>query len=74
MSSFYDNTCRDLWRRSNGDYIRVSEMNKFHLINAAKKLNRLELTHLSVYDGIVERLSEMRKPEETYEFELGGAL
>jgi hypothetical protein len=71
---WYEGTHYGLWRRSKGDFINVSDMGKFHLIKAAQKLVRIELTDLDVYDGIREKLNDQRKDGEVYDFELGGAL
>jgi len=72
--SWYEGTHYDRWRRSKGDFISVDKMAKFHLISAAKKLVRLDMTDLEVYAGICQRLRDSRKDGEIYEFELGGAL
>lgn len=71
---FYVSTSYDQWRRSNGQYMSIEKMAKFHLIKAAQKLVRCKLTDLEVYRGICDKLKDNRKEGETFEFELGGAL
>jgi len=74
--AFYEQTSLTQWRRSNKEYICVADMGKFHLINAARKLERLGIANLKVYTGICQELCKQRKYNYVAKesFELTGAL
>jgi hypothetical protein len=72
-AEWYKETSYDRWRRSSGEFIAVSNMQKFHLIKAAQKIQRLNLTHLEVYNGIKDQLRGKYKANDS-EWTLGGAL
>ena len=72
-ADWYKDTSYDRWRRSSGEYIAVTSMQKFHLIKAAQKIQRLKLEHLEVYQGIKDQLRGKYKANDS-EWTLGGAL
>jgi hypothetical protein len=72
-AAWYKDTNYEKWRRSGGEFIAVSDMQKFHLIKAAQKIQRLNLTHLEVYNGIKDQLRGKYKANDS-EWTLGGAL
>lgn len=71
--AYYKDTNYARWRRSSGEYIDVTSMQKFHLIKAAQKIQRLKLEHLEVYQGIKDQLRGKYKADDS-EWTLGGAL
>lgn len=72
-AEWYRDTSYARWRRSSGEFIAVSDMQKFHLIKAAQKIQRLHLEHLEVYEGIKHQLRGKFKANDS-EWTLGGAL
>lgn len=70
---WYKDTNYSTWRRSSGEFIAVTAMGKFHLIKAAKKIQRLKLEDLEVYTGIKDQLKGKYKANDS-EWMLGGAL
>lgn len=73
IANWYKDTNYSTWRRSSGEFIAVSDMQKFHLIKAAQKIQRLKLEHLEVYEGIKDALRGKYKANDSG-WTLGGAL